>query len=184
MTGGRLNVAAAMQGLGLLLQERGLPALPGALLSERAAADLRGLLMRNQWGQELLLGSAEAETGVEHVEASPAPPPSPAPSQHEAHAGWLPALPPLAGEPGQHHHTLEAEQQHVQLEAPAAAPMPLAEEWLDAARAQTAQVEAAALPVQPAQQQVEQPQAAAPLGADQQQGAGRQRRQRAAPAPT
>ena len=188
MTGGRLNIAAAMQALGLLLQERGLPAMPGALLSEQATADLRSLLLNNQWGQELLLGGAEAVSGKETVaelEALPAPPPSPAPSQDEALEDWMPAPPP------QQYHTLEAEQQHVQPEAPAAAPMPITQELLDAAQVQTAQVEAAALPVrQQPQQQLGQPQAAPPAGADQQQGAATraqgargQRRQQAAPAP-
>ena len=186
MTGGRLNIAMAMQALGLVLQERGLPAMPGALLSEQGTADLRSLLLKNQWGQELLLGGAEAasekEAAVE-LEALPVPPPSPAPNQLEAPDGWLSAAPP------QQYHALEAEQQHVQLEAPAAAPMPLTAELLDAARVQTAQVEAAALPVQ---QQLGQPQAAPPAGADQQQvaamrpqGARGQRRQQTprAPAP-
>lgn len=54
ITGGRLNVGKAMQALGLLLKQRGLPALPGASLADPQAKELQRKLQENEWGAGLL----------------------------------------------------------------------------------------------------------------------------------
>ena len=67
-TGGRLNIATAMQALSLLLRQRGLPALPG--IDVVAAESLRHRLLLNPWGKQLLLVSRAKQ---------PQQPPSPEP---------------------------------------------------------------------------------------------------------
>jgi hypothetical protein len=58
ISGGRLNVDAAMAALALLLHERGLPELPGGWLAGDGAEAVQRRLLENPWGQELLAGSA------------------------------------------------------------------------------------------------------------------------------
>lgn len=65
VTGGRLNVGAAMQALSLLLRQRGLPVLPGAPLEGPTATALARRLQENPWGRQLLLqpGAGAAAAG-------------------------------------------------------------------------------------------------------------------------
>ena len=60
ITGGRLNVGAAMAALALLLHERGQPELPGSWLEGDSAEALQRQLLENPWGQELLTGAGPA----------------------------------------------------------------------------------------------------------------------------
>lgn len=58
ITGGRLNVAAAMQALALTLKARGLPALPGVAVEDASAVELKRRMQETPWGRQLLAGAA------------------------------------------------------------------------------------------------------------------------------
>lgn len=63
-TGGRLNVGAAMLALNLMLQDRGLAALPGAALGPAEEEALRGAVLSTQWGQGLLKEPPSVRSGL------------------------------------------------------------------------------------------------------------------------
>ena len=60
ITGGRLNVAAAMQALALLLKSRGLPPPPGFSADDAGAVELKRRMQQTPWGRQLLAGAAIA----------------------------------------------------------------------------------------------------------------------------
>lgn len=70
ITGGRLNIGAAMQALSLLLQQQGQPALPGMALEAAAQDDLRRTMLQNEWGQELLQAGGDGSEDDPDVESS------------------------------------------------------------------------------------------------------------------